>query len=110
MRGARLFSFIFLLILSACTVVRIDGGQATVHAGTLRLVAPQDAEIIAIRSRGLGIVNGVRNHTIGYQEEVAVVKMAANSCAIIIFNTNLDENGQRFWREIAKDREDICQK
>ena len=108
MQAVRLFFLVALLLLSGCTVIKIDGGQAIVRGGTLQLVAPENSEIIAIQSHGIGLISGLRGATIGYRSETAVIKMTDSSCAIIIFDANLDENGQDFWRGLAQDRQDIC--
>lgn len=110
MRAVRLVFLIALFLLSGCTVIQIDGGQAIVRGGTLQLIAPENSEIIAIQSHGVGLVSGLRGATIGYQSESAVIKMTDSGCAIIIFDANLDENGQNFWRGLARDRPDICMK
>ena len=110
MRAIHLFSLIILLLLAGCTVVNIDGGRAIVHGGTLRLVAPENSEIIAIQSRGVGLIRGLGGATIGYQSESSVIKMADSSCVVIVFGANLDENGQNFWRGLAENHENICVK
>lgn len=108
MRRGHPFYFTFLLTLPACTVVSIDGGRAVVHGGNLRIVAPENSSVVAVRSRGIGLVTGARNVTLGYQDENLVYQIAGGSCAIILFDTKLDEEGRRFWRELAEKREDIC--
>ena len=108
MRAAYLVSMAALLALSGCTVVHIDGGRAIVHGGTLRLLAPENSEIIAIQSHGVGLVRGLRGATIGYQSESAVIKTTDSSCAVIVFDANLDENGRNFWRGLAENHADIC--
>ncbi|MGQ3101711.1 MAG: hypothetical protein ACT6Q5_12485 [Sphingopyxis solisilvae] len=108
MRTSYLCSILFLLILPACTVVSIDGGQAVVHGGNLRIVAPENSNVVAVRSRGFGLISGARNLTLGYQDESLVYQIAGGSCAIILFDVKLDEKGRSFWRELAEKREDIC--
>lgn len=110
MRAIHLFPVPLLFLQTACTVVEVDGGRAIVHGGNLRLVAPDNSEIIAVRSRGFGLVSGLRSTTLGYQDEFAVVKTAADACAIIVVDANLDDDGRKFWREVAGNREDICVK
>jgi len=108
MRRAHLFSSILLLMLPACTIVNIDGGQAVVHGGNLRIVAPENSNVVAVRSRGFGLVTGARNVTLGYQDESLVYQIAGGSCAIILFDAKLDEKNRGFWRELAEKHEDIC--
>jgi len=108
MRAVHLFSLIFLLILPACTVVNIDGGQAVVHGGSLRIVAPENSDVVAVRSRGFGLVRGAHNVTLGYQDESLVYQIAGGSCAIILFDARLDEKGREFWRELAEKHGNIC--
>ncbi|WP_137871063.1 hypothetical protein [Sphingopyxis sp. 2PD] len=108
MRAQYLFSCLLLLFLPACTVVSIGGGQAVVHGGNLQIVAPENSNVVAVRSRGFGLVSGARNVTLGYQDESLVYQIAGGSCAIILFDAKLDEKGRAFWRELAEKREDIC--
>jgi hypothetical protein len=97
-----------LLSAAGCTIVNIDGGQAKMHAGSLHIMAPENAEVVAIQSRGFGLIRGARNVTLGYQDERLVYQIAGSSCAIILFDARLDEEGRRFWRELAQTHKDIC--
>lgn len=108
MRPPTLIFVPLLLAAAGCTVVNIDGGQAKIHAGSLRIVAPENAEIVAVHSRGFGLIRGSGNVTLGYQDENLVYQIAGSSCAIILFDARLDEEGRRFWRELAQTQKDIC--
>ncbi len=78
------------------------------HGGNLRIVAPENSDVVAVRSRGFGLVRGAHNVTLGYQDESLVYQIAGGSCAIILFDTTLDEKSRGFWRELAEKRGDIC--
>jgi hypothetical protein len=110
MRAAYLVSMVALLALSGCTVVHVDGAGAVVQPGALQILPPENNAIIAIETRGIGIVGGLRGTTIGYHRESAVLQPAGNGCTVIVFDANLDDAGRDFWAKLAKDRRDICVK
>ncbi|MDE1466510.1 hypothetical protein [Aurantiacibacter sp. D1-12] len=72
---------------SGCTVVRVEGAQATtsVGFGVTELSPQTDADVIAYRLTGFGLVPGLDSTTLGYRSEEVVIVLDQSACSVVIF-------------------------
>lgn len=74
------------LVFASCTTVQIENGR-TVDvvlqrgSGGLSIEATGDAPLI-VRTRGFGLVTGVRTHTLGYLSETAILVPDSVKCRV----------------------------
>ena len=75
------------LLLSACTIVHIDGESrvSTVKFGVLRIEPKEGAKVIVYRAKGIGIVPGHSGVTLGASDETAALILSPDDCRIILF-------------------------
>lgn len=76
------------LPLAACTIVHIEGpAKVTRHyPGTLAIAPAEGSDMIVYRSRGVGLVPGLRGATLGYADETVVALQGEEACRIVLFD------------------------
>lgn len=99
----------FQISTSACTIVKISGAhRVTTHLGVLRIEPSPGADLIAIRTRGFGIIQGVEGLTIGYQRENVALIYDGSRCQIILFENHGANDRQPMSVAGAAEFRNIC--
>lgn len=96
---------------SGCTIVRVDGpaNVSQVRFGVIRIVPTDQAEMVAYRSVGVGIVPGHNGATLGYAQQTVVSVGAEESCRVILFEPHPGEVEQlRAILARSIDNREIC--
>lgn len=97
--------------LSACTVVHIDSPdvETRLYAGVLRIEPLAEADMVAYRSTGFGLVPGQHGATLGYAQE-DVVAMRGDACRIVLFDADETKvsNLRALLAEVVETK-DICE-
>lgn len=93
---------------SACTVVRVDGGNLRRYGGLLRLEPSDGATIVTVSSRNYGVVANGNSFLLGYGKSRAIVVPNASRCsAVIIIEKGSDEQLSR-WEEFFSKYPNMC--
>lgn len=93
------------LLVCGCTIVRVEGGNASwsVHPGLLRIEPRPDAELLVVRTEGIGISPGVNGVSIGYLNQTFAWAYNGSRCQVIIFTApNREEDTARLAKLLAE--------
>lgn len=97
-------------MLSACTVVRIDGPARVTssHFGILRVEPAGRQAMLAYRIRGVGLVPGREGLTLGYRQEDTAAVYDRSSCQLVLFEIDGDREILAEWRSFVDRHPNIC--
>lgn len=81
------------LLATGCTVVHINSGEVVTSSrfGVLEIRPAAGARLVAIKTRGLGIVPGLNGTTIGYSDEDVALVYDENDCRVVILELPEDK-------------------
>ncbi|WP_374125855.1 MULTISPECIES: hypothetical protein [unclassified Sphingomonas] len=96
--------------IGGCTIITVspESRVTSIRPGILKIEPAAGAGMIAYRVRGLGVVAGRSGPTLGWASEDTVLVYEKARCGIIVFDQPKNAEAMTFWRNMAKDRPDIC--
>ena len=96
------------LTCTACTVVKIDGGEVRRYGGSLRLDPFRNASVVTVTSRNYGVVADGHSLLLGYGESRTIVVPDDSHCAAIIIVEKSSDEQLSQWREYFSKYPDVC--
>lgn len=98
------------LLLSSCTIVKIEGAspKTSVGLGILRIVPESGSRVLVYRSTGLGLVPSLNGAVLGYSDQQAALIYDRDDCRVLILSMPKPEVERAELLKLLKDRPDIC--
>lgn len=104
-----ILSFFALFACSACTVVKVEGGDVRRYGNLLKVEASKNASIVSVTTRNYGMAVDGHSLLVGYGRSRTVIVPDGSRCsAVIVVEKGEGDEQLSRWRKFFSDYPNVC--